>query len=43
LLTQHLDEPEHEAEEKGSVQQLLAYQFAKVFRVPCAPALTAAA
>jgi hypothetical protein len=43
LLTQHLDELEQEAEEMGEIQQLLADHFAKVFKVSCAPALTAAA
>jgi len=33
LLLQHLDALEHEAEEKGGVQQELAYHFAKVYKV----------
>jgi hypothetical protein len=33
LLTQHLDELECEAEEKGGVQQMLADHFAKVYKV----------
>ena len=33
LLTQHLDELEQEAEEKGGVQQVLADHFAKVYKV----------
>jgi hypothetical protein len=33
LITQHLDEIEREAEEKGGVQQVLADHFAKVYKV----------
>jgi hypothetical protein len=33
LLLQHLDALEHEAEEKGGVQQVLADHFAKVYKV----------
>jgi hypothetical protein len=33
LLLQHLEALEHEAEEKGGVQQLLAEHFAKVYKV----------
>jgi hypothetical protein len=33
LITQHLDELEREAEEKGGVQQMLADHFAKVYKV----------
>jgi hypothetical protein len=33
LLLQHLDALEREAEEKGGIQQLLADQFAKVYKV----------
>ena len=33
LLVQHLDALEHEAEEKGGVQQVLADHFAKVYNV----------
>ncbi len=40
LLTQHVDELEQEAQDKGGVQQVLADNFAKVVRiawpVPCA-------
>jgi hypothetical protein len=41
LLLEHLDELEHEAEEKGGVRQMLADHFAKICRV--APQLPAAA
>jgi hypothetical protein len=33
LITQHLDELEREAEERGGVQQVLAEHFAKVYKV----------
>jgi hypothetical protein len=36
LLLQHLDALEQEAEEKGGVQQILANQFAKAYKV-CLP------
>jgi hypothetical protein len=32
-LTQHLDALEQEAEDKGGLRNLLANQFAKVYRV----------
>ncbi len=37
LLTQHLDELECEADQKGGVQQLLADHFARVYKVGAAP------
>jgi len=43
LPTQHLDELEMEAERKSGIMQTVADHFAKVFKVSCAPALTAAA
>lgn len=33
LTTQHLDELEREAEQKGGVQQVLADHFARVYKV----------
>jgi hypothetical protein len=33
LLVQHLDDLEHEAEAKGGVQQVLAEQFARVYKI----------
>jgi hypothetical protein len=32
LVVQHLDELEHEAEDKGGVQQMVAAHFARVFK-----------
>jgi hypothetical protein len=40
LLVQHLDELEWEAEEKGSVQQVLADYFVKVHKVGVPQAAT---
>ena len=43
LHTQHLDELEEAAERKEGVLQALSDQFAKVYKIPCAPRLPAAA